>query len=350
MSSPNTCSSHSRLLTRDEFRAGVFARDAHKCVVCGAVADDAHHIIDRRLWNNGGYYLENGASVCESCHLRAEQTLISCDELRAMCGITKIVLPEHLYTDMEWDKWANPVMPDGTRLRGELFEDESVQKVLAPVLHLFERIRVKYPRTFHLPNSPGVGKDDRVIPDVSVFHGKRVVITEKVDGENTTMYRDGMHARSLTCEPHPSRDRVKAIHGAIAHEIPEGWRVCGENMFAQHSIHYTGLAGYFLGFSIWNAMNECLSWEDTVEWFALLELPIVPVIYVGPWEGQPRQIYTSHRDGHEMEGYVVRMADSFPYRDFRRSVAKYVRASHVQTHGGWMRQAVVPNELSAACR
>ena len=44
------------LLTRDQFREGVFKRDNHKCVICRAPAVDAHHIIERRLWTDGGYY------------------------------------------------------------------------------------------------------------------------------------------------------------------------------------------------------------------------------------------------------------------------------------------------------
>jgi hypothetical protein len=45
------------------------------------------------------------------------------------------------------------------------------------------------------------------------------------------------------------------------------------------------------------------------------------------------------------EGIVVRIEDEFPYSDFRRVVAKYVRKGHVQTHGHWMRQRIVPNRL-----
>lgn len=83
----------SLLLNRDDFRNAVFKRDNHKCVVCGALAKDAHHIIERRLWPDGGYYIENGSSVCEVCHLAAESTILSCDELREKCGIKEIVLP-----------------------------------------------------------------------------------------------------------------------------------------------------------------------------------------------------------------------------------------------------------------
>ena len=51
-------------LTRDQFRNGVFARDGHKCVLCQAPGQDAHHIMERRLFPDGGYYLDNGATVC----------------------------------------------------------------------------------------------------------------------------------------------------------------------------------------------------------------------------------------------------------------------------------------------
>ena len=43
------------LLTRDEFREGVFARDHNNCVICGEPAADAHHIVERRLFSDGGY-------------------------------------------------------------------------------------------------------------------------------------------------------------------------------------------------------------------------------------------------------------------------------------------------------
>ena len=79
------------LLTRDKFREGVFERDDYKCVVCGNPAQDAHHIIERRLFTDGGYYLDNGASLCGDHHLEAEQTTISTATLRALIGIKKAV-------------------------------------------------------------------------------------------------------------------------------------------------------------------------------------------------------------------------------------------------------------------
>lgn len=333
------------LLSRDEFRAGVFARDKYKCVVCGAPAQDAHHIIERRLFHNGGYYLDNGTSVCGPCHIRAEETTLTCEEIRTAAGIRRVVLPEHMYTDQRYDKWGNIILPDGTRIRGELFQDESVQKILSGVLDQF-RPYVKYPRTYHLPWSQGVTDDDRVMEDPDrYFGGKEIVITEKMDGENTTMYPDYIHARSIDSGSHPSRGWVKNLHGQIAHDIPNGWRVCGENLFAQHSLEYTDLPSFFMVFSIWDDRNVCLSWDDTIGYAVCLGLHTVPLLYRGPYSSSMVQQIAQSLDFSRTEGYVIRLADEFPYRAFRQSAAKFVRRSHVTTTHNWMMQAVRPNQM-----
>ena len=346
-----TAKNSTKLLTRDEFREAVFARDGHRCVVCGTAASDAHHLVERKLWGaSGGYYIENGVSVCGPCHLKAESTEISCDELRQRSGIDRVLLPDHLCPSETYDKWANVLLPNGQRLRGELFDDESVQKVLAPVLHLFTA-RVRYPRTFHLPWSPGRSSDDRVMDDPdAAFSGSEVVVTEKLDGENTTFYRDYLHARSVDYSPHPSRDRVRALHAAIAHDIPDRWRICGENLYAVHSIAYAELPSYFLVFSIWNERNECLPWDDTVQWAQLLGLYTVPVISRGIWNEEHVRLsdgVTKSQLSGDREGYVVRLTAGFHYRAFRRSVAKYVRKDHVTTDDHWKAREVVPNRLRA---
>lgn len=343
----NTSYIEAPLLTRDKFRENVFARDGHKCVICGNDSLDAHHILERRLWTDGGYYLDNGASVCETCHVKAEQTLVSCDELRTCCGIDRVLLPEHLYRDQEYDKWGNPILPNGTRLRGELFCDESVQKILEPVLHLFSKY-VKYPRTYHLPWSENATKDDRILSDTSCFEGKEVVVTVKMDGECTTIYNDYVHARSLEYNPHPSRDLVKALQSRIGWEVMDGWRICGENLVAKHSIHYQNLNDFFLVFSLWNDSNVCQPWNDTVEYSRILNLKTVPVLYQGVWdESKIRDLVSDSYGGDECEGYVVRLAGEFHYKDFRRSVAKFVRRDHVRTHGHWMRNRMELNKWSS---
>jgi hypothetical protein len=337
------------LLSRDEFRQRVFERDLGRCIICGAPGQDAHHIVERRLFDDGGYFLDNGATLCGACHVRAEMTTLGCDEIRAAAGITEIVLPPHLYPDQPYDKWGNPILPDGWRLRGELFFDGSVQKILAEggVLPQFTA-RVRYPRTYHLPWSPGATDDDRVLEDVTGFADKEVVVTVKMDGEQTTMYSDYIHARSIDWSRHPSRSWVANLHAQVGWKIPPGWRVCGENLFACHSIHYHHLQDYFLVFSIWNEQNVCLSWPETVEWTELLELKTVPVLYAGIWDEQcARQLFRPEWGGDTMEGYVVRLAGAFGYGQFRRAVAKYVRAGHDQTRPHWRHgQAVVRNEIA----
>jgi hypothetical protein len=54
----------------------------------------------------------------------------------------------------------------------------------------------KYNRTNHLPYSPGSTNDDRISNSVSTLLGIEIVITEKLDGENTGMKDEGVYARS----------------------------------------------------------------------------------------------------------------------------------------------------------
>ncbi len=57
---------------RKNFNKIVFERDNYLCVKCGKPAVDVHHILDRHLLPNGGYVKENGISLCETCHQKAE--------------------------------------------------------------------------------------------------------------------------------------------------------------------------------------------------------------------------------------------------------------------------------------
>jgi hypothetical protein len=331
-----------RLLTRDEFRTAVFERDNFTCLVCPDPAVDAHHIMERRLWTDGGYYLSNGASLCAYHHLLAEQTLVTPWELREYAGITKVLTPDALYTgDYEYDKWGNAYLPNGMRAPGELFYDESVQKVLAPVLDQFTKY-VKYPRTPHLPTSPGFSDEDINWTSDEHMHGIEVVVTEKMDGENTTMYDDHIHARSLTdMSYHASRTWVKNLHGSIAHNIPQTYRICGENLYAKHSLAYENLSSYFMVFSIWDGAN-CLSWDETTEWCDLLGLTHVPVLYYGTYDDLNLDI-----DTDTSEGYVVRPAESFVLSKFRSVVAKWVRPDHINSDHHWIHKHVVQNKIGA---
>lgn len=124
--------SRPRLLSRSEFRQQVFLRDDHRCVICGYAGqgdpDDAsytvdpHHIIERKLWTApqelGGYFLDNGATLCETHHRAAEDTSLSCQQIREAAGITRTLLPGHLSGDLEYDKWGNVLPAHPSREHG----------------------------------------------------------------------------------------------------------------------------------------------------------------------------------------------------------------------------------------
>lgn len=342
----------SKLLTRDQFREAVFDRDGSVCVFCSEPAVDAHHILERRLWGDGGYYADNGVSVCREHHLQCERTLISPEDCREAAGIRKAILPEHLYPDQVYDKWGNPILPNGQRLKGDLFWDESVQKVLAEggVLDLFTHY-VKYPRTYHLPWSPGITDDDRAHKTTEQWEGREVVVGLKMDGENTSMYTDYIHARSIDSPNHPSRNYVKGLWSQFCGDIPEGWRICGENMYAEHSIKYDDLTSYLIGFGVWTDRNICLSWDDSLEWFELLGIEPNRTLYEGPYNEKLIRELENDLNFERDEGYVMRIRDSFTYNEYRKYVGKYVRAGHVQSAKHWMHgQQVIPNRLREGVR
>jgi|ERR1035437_601037 hypothetical protein len=204
---------------------------------------------------------------------------------------------------------------------------------------------IKYPRTSHLPFSLGMTSDDKMLQSDSFLIGKEVIVTEKMDGENTSMYSNGFHARSLDSRHHSSRDWLAAFHASICNDIPEEWRICGENVFAKHSISYEGLPSYFLGFSMWNSENDCLSWDDTLMYFELVGVTPVKELYRGVYSESLLKELVSKLDVTTQEGFVVRPVSSFKFEDFNKAVAKFVRKGHVQTDSHWMHSIIISNKL-----
>lgn len=69
---------NNQLLTREQFRDYSLKRDIYSCVFCKSKVNIVvHHILDRKLFSDGGYYLDNGASVCDEYHWECEKTDIS---------------------------------------------------------------------------------------------------------------------------------------------------------------------------------------------------------------------------------------------------------------------------------
>ena len=89
----------------------------------------------------------------------------------------------------------------------------------------------------------------------------------------------------------------------------------------------------------------CLGWEETLEWFELLGITPVEVLYDGPFDLKVLEKLASEIDTTVCEGFVGRLAGPVRYGDFQRSFFKWVRPAHVKTESHWMHAEVVPNAL-----
>jgi hypothetical protein len=212
----------------------------------------------------------------------------------------------------------------------------------------------KYNRTLHLPWSLGTTIDDKVAKSAAHFINKQIIITEKCDGSNSSLESDGCFARTHAGPPtHPSFDYLKAFHSSIKDKIPEGFQLFGENCFAVHSIEYTELPYYFLLFGVRDQDNSIwASWDEVELWSTEIGVPTVPVLFKGlvSSENELKIITTSLMNsksqlGGELEGLVIRLADSFSDDNFSFSVAKMVRPNHVQTSEHWSHQQLKKNSL-----
>jgi ATP-dependent RNA circularization protein (DNA/RNA ligase family) len=195
--------------------------------------------------------------------------------------------------------------------------------------------RFKYPRTCHFPFSEGATDDDKILTSTDHFKGQIVVVTEKMDGENTTVYSDHCHARSIDSKHKPYHSWLLSYISSFQRQIPDDWRICGEYLYAKHSIGYDNLPSYFMVFSIWDETNTCLSWSDTVDLCADLGLEHVPVIYQGEYDEELIKKLAKQTVEKGGEGIVVRLEKGFNYNDFSKSIAKFVRKNHVQTDSSW---------------
>jgi hypothetical protein len=215
----------------------------------------------------------------------------------------------------------------------------------------------KYPRTAHFPWSRGYTPDDIVHNDniPTWISELDVVVTEKLDGENTNMYHDHIHARSMDSIHHPSREWVKALWGQISWQIPENMKICGENVYAKHSIYYDRLTSFFYVFGVCEWSNQAgeyrfIPWDEVEAVCEMLGLETVPVLYKDHdvnWKDLHKKSWTGKSAfGDEQEGYVVRCAGDFLESQFELCVAKFVRENHVQTDEFWMKNWF-PNKMLA---
>lgn len=211
---------------------------------------------------------------------------------------------------------------------------------------------MKYPRTYHLPQSPGGTNDDKRLGSLESFVGRPLVITEKLDGSNVCLEQTSCFARSHSGPPkHPSFDAFKAFHASVQSRIGPEVQVFGEWLYARHSIGYDALPHYLAVFGV-RYLDSWASWEEVQMWASELSAPTVPVLLEGSWstskaldEAIQELSSGDSKCGGEREGFVVRWASSFSNDEFSQAVAKYVRKDHVQTEDHWAHQTIVRNQV-----
>ena len=209
---------------------------------------------------------------------------------------------------------------------------------------------MKYPRTYHLPYSPGATKDDKKLQDdwFKYYQGKEIVITEKLDGENIHMNQKDCYARS---DGAPTRspwsrniwDPQEGLYWRIKSLIGPNETIFGENLYGEHSIHYNKLTDYFHLFAANDGFNW-YSWDNVKGFAQIMDIPHVPELWRGIVNKEKdledlvnKCVHVPSIFGDQREGVVVRLAKSFPIEDFSKYVCKWVRPNHVTTDEHWTR-------------
>lgn len=202
----------------------------------------------------------------------------------------------------------------------------------------------KYGRTYHLPWSMGISDDDKVMKTVDILENSEIVITEKLDGENTTIHSQGTHARSMDSKFHASRGWMRAYAAQISPLLSENERIVGEYLFAQHAIHYDNLDSYFFGFA-WIVDDIVQDWDHTLMRFNELDIQHVPIIYRGKYNINEIKKLNNIMDFTKQEGYVIRTMSQYAENQMQTHIGKFVRKNHIQTTTHWMFSKIIKNKL-----
>jgi len=211
--------------------------------------------------------------------------------------------------------------------------------------------KANYPKTPHLPFSPGINPDDTRTSDCQKILSREVVITEKLDGGNCCIKADVARQRLQVfgrthAQPteHASFSAVKELASCLEYDQLGDVEIFGENMQAIHSIEYGNLTSYFYVFAA-RRSGDWLSWDETRDLAKRLGLATVPEVFRGAlserdlqccleqWQMDPSALDAQKTP----EGFVVRHAAGIPGGSFAECIGKFVRENHIQTDESWKR-------------
>lgn len=235
----------------------------------------------------------------------------------------------------------------------------------------------KYCRSLHAQISLGSTSDDRFMPKgyVKIFSNmKELILTEKLDGQNNCLNKNGVFARSHSAvSVHPWDRPLVDRWNLIKYDLDD-IEIFGENMYGIHSIGYKSLESYFYVFAI-RRKDVWLSWEEVKFYAEIYDFPTVPEIVV---KTELKDVYNDNKDENKAleewftinlgmkwtesvetsgklggysaetgkdcsEGFVVRNSGEFKTNDGLipvnsnefNNLFKVVRKSHVKTDIHW---------------
>ena len=351
-------------MSRQDFRQACVERDGGECLVptCSKPvttdpdgAGEVHHIIERKLWQEGGYIEDNGACVCNEHHRLAEDNIIPPQAFWRWAQVEEPPIPKdnEAVIDRDTDKWGKPM----------------------PSPHWQEhREYIKYPSTRHLPFSHERDADDTAHQGVDVFLDMPLVASIKMDGGNCMLVKDTEHPIRARNGSHADKDHFDMAkqwywENNLYDSIPEHLQIFGEWLYAKHSIHYgcdcdeecedvgPALRDYFQVFGVYDTRyNVWLGWHETKKIASEIGLTMTPAATPPAYEigvFDNRQEFWDFawglsqnvvNQGHE--GIVIRSALPFHYGQIEERLGKYVRPGHVKEgEKHWSKRPTVQNEL-----
>lgn len=311
---------------------------------------EVHHIIERKLWDDGGYIPDNGATVCNYHHRLAERNIIPPQAFWQWLDIEDPPLPEQ-FDNMAIDKWG---------------EDLAVPPWKE------HRENIKYPSTRHLPWSHERDTDDTAHKEVDNFLGYHLVATVKMDGGNAMLVKDTENPIRARNGRHADKDHFDMAkqwywENDLYSKIPEHYQVFGEWLYAKHSIHYgcdcdepcedvgPALDDYFQVFGVYDTRFDLwLGWHDTMKFALGNDMAVVPAATGMYGFGEYDNRGKFWNDAYELsqkvveqghEGIVIRSMYPFQYGQIEERLGKYVRPGHVKEgEKHWSKRALVQNQ------
>lgn len=221
----------------------------------------------------------------------------------------------------------------------------------------------RFPHTPHLAwLGPGSPRDDKVLDpaDVRELLSGEVVVEEKVDGaslgfsvgDSGTLRAQSrgsyLDSDALGGQWKPLKRWLSMRQFALAEALAPDLMLFGEWCYAVHSLRYTNLPDWFLGYDVYDRKSrEFWSVDRRNELTRRLDLAVVPELGRGRFDldGLEKLLGRSKLSDGPPEGLYVRREEGG--RLLRR--AKLVRSEFVQNIGEhWSKRRIEVNQLARA--